>query len=284
MAGSYPDPISYRMAYDVDGCVGFSYPESTGVITPISGANLAEMNDEDSTQVNFGISNATGNFGIIFPENRDLAGYMCAYLNGISTAGAISTSPDTTNGLDGTWTVRANPWVMTTSASPSYRTAQQALSVTGIKAVRFRFFSDSGVFIFGVAQMHLYGQPSSSTPDRLVMWDPTASSLLAANALDWGNTPRSSSADRTFRIKNVSTTQTAQGIIISGEANTDFTPSVPGQYLYSSNGTTFTATLNIGDLAPTAVSSVLTIRRVTPSNAALGVHAFRVKAAATTWV
>lgn len=283
MAGNYPDPLGHRMAYDADGTVGFWYWESNNIVTQLTSTELQELNDEDSGSVSF---TGFGNFdiGLIFPETRDLAGYYY-YDPGNQTTIVLSTSVDTTNGLDGTWTSRVNPWIKSTSPPPAYRTAQ-ALSVTGIKAVKFQMNrASSGAFDDpNVRHIHIYGDtPSGATPDRLAFWDATLNQRINATYFDWGNVPRSSSADKQFRVKNLSTTKTAHGVIINAEALSDTTPSVPGQHLFSTDGTNFTATINIGDLAPTAISSLLTMRRVTPSTAALAVWTMRSKATATSW-
>lgn len=287
MAGNYPDPPGPRMAYDVDGSVGFYYPESTNVIVQLTAGDLATMNDEDNDFWDASIFN-NQRMGLIFPELRDIVGYFMYFSAGdFGTAGILDTSTDTTNGYDGTWTTRAANWVKSFSPAPGYRTSFNTLVVSGIKAIRFQASRiSSGAFNdFAPSQMHIYGTPNSGAViDRLVFWDPTTNVALAAAGLDWGNVPRSSSADKTFRVKNVSTTKTAQGIVISPEALSDTSPSVPGQHLFSTDGTTFTASINIGDLAPGATSSVLYVRRVTPSNAVLSAWAFRVKAVATAWV
>jgi hypothetical protein len=287
MAGNYPDVPGPRMAYDVDGSVGFYFSETTNLITQLTAGELASMNDEDNDSWDAGIFNSQ-RVGLIFPELRDILGYFMYFSSGdFGSALILDTSTDTTNGLDGTWTTRAANWVKSFTPTPGYRTGINTLVVTGIKAIRFQANRvGSGAFNdFAPSQMHIYGAPNSGASiDRLVFWDPTSNVVLPAAALDWGNVPRSSSADKTFRVKNVSTTKTAQGIVISPEALTDTSPSVPGQHLFSTDGTTFTASINIGDLAPGATSSVLYVRRVTPSNAVLSVWTFRAKAVATAWV
>ena len=64
---------------------------------------------------------------------------------------------------------------------------------------------------------------------------------------------------------------------------TDGSPSVPGQHTLSFGGGSFLSQVNVGDLAPGAVSGIVTFRRVTPSNAQLGLWSFRVFAESTAW-
>lgn len=288
MAGNYPDVPAQRMAYDADGTIGFYFEEAVGTITQHTNAQLREMNNEDNGSWTFSGAFNYVRIGFIFPELRDIAAYY--WYTSAGDWGQIwelDTSTNTTNGLDGTWTTQVNPWIKSLTATPGYRNLINNLSVTATKAIRFRAFRiGSGAFNdVSASQLHIYGKPNSASAiDRLVFWDPSASAQLLGPAFDWGNVPRSSSADKTFRVKNVSTVKTAQSIVVSAEAITDTSPSVPGQMLFSTDGTTFTATINIGDLAPGAVSSVLTMRRVTPSNAVLSVWTYRTKAIAASWV
>jgi hypothetical protein len=64
---------------------------------------------------------------------------------------------------------------------------------------------------------------------------------------------------------------------------TDTTPTVVGQHMLSTDGTTFTSTITIPDLAPGAISGVLTLRRTTPSDAVLSVWDLRLSAVAASW-
>jgi hypothetical protein len=131
--------------------------------------------------------------------------------------------------------------------------------------------------------VHLYGEPApGENPNRLALWHPTLDQRVTPAYFDWGNVPRSSSADRLFRVKNVSSTLTASSVRVAMEALTDTTPSVPGQHSISSDGTTFLAQVNIGSLSPGAISGPLTLRRVIPSNAVLSLWSFRVFAESTT--
>ncbi len=115
------------------------------------------------------------------------------------------------------------------------------------------------------------------------MWNPSTDERVGPAHFDWGDAPRSSSADKTFRIKNLSGTLTANDVSVSLNALTDTTPSVPGQHLISYDGGPFQAQVDIGDLGPGAISDVLTLRRVTPDNAVLSLWSFRIFAAADSW-
>jgi hypothetical protein len=191
-------------------------------------------------------------------------------------------STNTTNGLDGTWTqVGPNvPVPSHPSVAPYYRDGIISATSLGIKALRIKLAGALG----GFSTLHLYGNPSAGqNPNRLAIWHPTTDTHVTGPYFDWGDVPRSSSQDRTFRVKNLSPTLNAVGIGLGLEALTDTAPSVPGQHTLSTDGTTFTATISISDLAPGGISPVLTMRRVTPTNATLGTWAGRLFAQATSW-
>ena len=284
MAGSYPDAPGHRMAYDRDGSVVVSV-DNTGVSSELDSAQKRALNNEfGSTTAGDGVSLPTGgHLAVIFPEVRDLAAYFLSSYGSYGDPSGVQVSTDTTNGTDGTWSAVALAFSVATAypVKPAYRQRITSVSASGIKGIRVTKSAAGNPP--SVYALHLYGAPSSSAGDRLELWHPTLDERLGASALDWGNVPRGSSADQTFRVKNVSTTLTASGITVSLEAPTDTTPSVPGQHLLSYSGGAFAATAAVGNLAPGAISGVVALRRVVAANAGLGVWAARVIADATTW-
>lgn len=285
MAGNYPNAPSNRMLLDRDGAQMYKIDGATNVVTQLTSGQVAKVNNE-STKV-FGTDyllhgqGQTATLLVFFPEKRDLAGYYYNTLNPV-TINAVEVSTNTTNGVDGTWTaVTAAGYGE--PVSPNFRTKIQGLSQLGIRAIRLR--SSVGAPSFGnLPTLHLYGNPSSGqNPDRLAVWHPSSDAHINGYYYDWGDTPRSSSADRTCRIKNMSATLTAEAITVAVDALTDTTPSVPGQYLISENGVDFDATADIGDLSPGGISAVLTVRRNTPTDAALSVWEPRIIASALSW-
>jgi hypothetical protein len=131
----------------------------------------------------------------------------------------------------------------------------------------------------------IYGEPApGQNPNRLELWHPTLDEKLPPAFFDWGDVPRSSSADRSFRVKNLSAVQTARSTRVAMEILTDSpAPSVVAQHTLSFGGGSFVPQVNIGDLAPGAISPAVTLRRVTPSNAVLSLWSFRVFAESTDW-
>jgi hypothetical protein len=294
IAGAYPDPPSYRMAYDKDGTIVVS--SLAGAITQQSAGTITQLNDE-SDNSNGPTINCDW-LAFIFPEKRDIDGFFVAMQRAVggSIIDKVEVSNNTTTGADGTWTQIQAQYTITggIAVNPNYRTDVKMVSSLGIRAIRFtpgaRGVSGSGAGSgnWTWPAVHLYGSISpGENPHRLALWNPTSDVRVSAAWFDWGDCPRGSSADKTFRVKNISSAQTANTITVSVDVLTDATggaPPVGGQHTLSTDGTTFTATISIGNLAPGAMSGVLTIRRNTPSNAQLGVWAFRVQAAAATWV
>jgi hypothetical protein len=290
MAGNYPDAPGARMSWDRDGSIAATISDA-GTVSPISGAAMLSLNGEVNA-TNVVVHNSAGGgsrFGILFPELRDIIGYLVCWggIGGEPQITTLETSVDTTNLFDGSWTTQANPYSVSSAGDKTaMRTSIDALALTGIKAIRWRVTSggNAATDTASFFQVHLYGGPSAGqNPDRLRLWHPTLDQEIGGAHFDWGNVPRNSSADKLFRVKNNSSTLTANTITLSTDALTDTTPSVPGQHLLSLDGTTFAATRVITSLAPGAISGSVMLRRTTPSNASLSMWWARVRASAASW-
>jgi hypothetical protein len=282
MAGNYPDAPSWRMAYDRDGTQ--VYRVAGGTPFALTNASVASMNDEDGDS--YALTGA-GYLAFLFPELRDLDGFSFYWANVGGSGSASLTSPqvstDTTNGFDGTWTTITAP-TNAGSINPGYRTSIASSTALAIRGVRFTT-STSGAGQLAVYFLHLYGEIApGQNPHRLDLWHPTLDERLTPAYFDWGNVPRSSSADRLFRVKNLSPSKTANAVRVAMESASDTTPSVPGQHSLSHNGGSFLAQVTIGSLAPGAISAPITLRKITPSDAVMGLWAFRVFAESTDWV
>jgi hypothetical protein len=276
------------MPYDADGTEVYAVNVDTAEVIQVTNAtHIAKMNDETHDlawgadtdyDVSGGGANAT-RCALLFPELRDITAYFWGTSPGPS--GNVQTSTDTTNGYDGTWssgTAVVNGGV--SSVSPGYRSSITGFTASAVKGIRFPIGYNSADY--NVFTLHLFGKIASGNDNVLELWHPTSAARVGAAHFDWGNVPRGSSADITFRVKNKSATLTANSITVSMETATDTTPSVAGQHTISQGGS-YASTQNIGNLAPGALSGVLTLRRTTPSNAALSLWAGRVKAIASSW-
>ncbi len=268
MAGSYPDVPGRKVQYDLDGSAGFTFSGS-GTVALYNTAQLITLNDNTDT-VSYPASYST--HGLIFPVPMDIIGYYTVQNGGPAT---IQTSLDTGNGFDGTWTSQGTV-VTGPTMVPGYRTNIQTVSWTTIKAVRF-----SGTnYIYG---LHLYGTPSTGQPRWLAAWNPTTDTELSGAYFDWGDIAQGSMATRTFRVKNLGTL-TAQSVVVSVETFESYTPSVAATYTFSVGGGAYASTASLGNLAPGAISSVVTVRRLTTSDAPPSLHAGRYKFSVGSWV
>ncbi len=305
MAGSYADYPGNRMAADLDGSAGV-YIDATGTTTNLSTSDLLKISDESSDYYQLipttVVVNDTNRLAIVFPEARSVLGYFLgmtissAYVSGYPSYDIVlQYSTNTTNGQDGAWSTASSDAAATWGAhgsavlKPDYRTVA-SLGLSNIKGIRIAMTaSTSGLassYSFGggvrVAAFHLFGTPAAAS-DRLELFHPSLAQRVSPSAFDWGNVPQGSTADVTFRVKNWSATLTANSIVVAIDAPTDTSPSVAAQHYVSTDGINFTSTVNIGSLAPGAVSSVLYLRRVTPSNAVLGTWSGRLKATPGSW-
>lgn len=278
MAGNYPDVPSWRMAYDRDG---------TTVVRLDSTAS-SQLNELTTTQKQSLNSEVNGTLhadngtwlAFIFPEARDVDAILV--ISGGTQMENVQVSTNTTNGMDGTWV--AYPGVSVgTPGTIQMRTAIDSGTALAQRGVRFKTFDVVGSGE-AIQNVHLFGEIApGENPNRLSLVKVGADERIDPAYLDWGNVPRSSTADKTFRVKNLSSTLTARSVRVALEALTNTTPSVPAQHTLSYNGGPFLAQVNLGDLAPGAISATITLRRITPSNAVLGLWWLRTFAEADSW-
>ena len=298
MAGNYPDVPAPRMAYDRDGTVGFSVNLLSATVSQLSAANLAVLNNESSNTVfiyDSGGATADYAWGLIFPELRDIVGVRNFHSGfGGNGGGSLQYTLNSTNGLDGTWTSIGATGYSDTNVGYSktvMRTGISTISMLGVKGFRIRrnVGGAFGANTWNAITLHLYGSISSGqNPDRLRVWHPTLDEPLDDSTsadgafFDWGDTIRGTTQDRTFRIKNNSTTLTANSVVLSPQVLTDTAPTVASQMTLSDGGA-FTGVLDIGNLAPDTISSVITLRRTVASNAALSLWTGRINVNPGSW-
>lgn len=285
MAGSYMDAPAHRLAYDRDGSVGVAISQS-GLITALTSTHLLGINSE--TESATALPAGTYEVAIIFPIPVDISAIFLALpLGGSPYNVSVSTSKNTSTGVDGTWTTQIPSRSFLQDVKPNYRRDSAVTPIPGgINAQEVVGIKVSGIVsINGIRALHIYGSPSSSaTPDRLSIWHPSSDVPAPPAFFDWGNAPRASSADKSFRVKNLSPTLTAEEVVVYIEALTPGVPSVSGMHLLSENGgSTFLTSVTIPSLAPGAISPVLVLRRVVPSNAAVSVWSARIGADVGSW-
>jgi hypothetical protein len=286
-----PTPPGMRVAYHEDGSliVGW-YPGLTGPVTlnntqarnlnSFTGASLYGHNvDQGSSLI----------LACVFPEQRDLKGlYLTFSHDANDKVGDIYTSVDTTNGQDGTWVDSGvditAPQLLNCQAT--YRTGITTVSVNGVRGVRVQNLAPGRSFVTTayVSNFHVYADTLAATAsDRLQLWHPTLDQPITVTDFDAGDVQRGSSTDKTFRLKNVSVALTAQGSGVTVGISGDSSPSLLTQVLVSNDGTNFAATASVGDLAPGALSSVLTVRYNISMSQPLGAWSPYILPTVTSW-
>lgn len=276
MAGFYPDVPANRFAYHLDGTTVLLRDGSNNLYDMT--ASAANINDEDFA-TGYNVDSRNGII-FIFPELRNVLGYFFSQSTNSSWLSSLTleSSTDTTNGLDGTWVMVANPFQMVTNTLvPQYRQNINTVSATSVKAVRFNFVEGSGTN--EIRGLHLYGNiPVTQNPNRLIFWEPVNNNEAPGPYFDWGDMPLSTAATKQFRVKNNSSTLTANSITLSAGP---VTYSMALQY--STDNVSFASSVNIGNLAPGATSSVLYVKRTVPGGESLRVQAIGLRAAAASW-
>lgn len=286
MAGNYMDAPNDRLAWDRDGSI-LTYITPSGEVYAQPSSTRRAVNAETETSAQFPIS--TAQVAVVFPIPTDCSAVFIATADPV-TDGVLYSSKDTTNGLDGTWTLQTySPVVTQVVVKPYYRVSNRLVRLlpnstsSDLRGIRFQ--KSAGNLTNGLRALHIYGQPSpGATKDRLALWRPDTDAKLPPTWFDWGNVPRSTSADRQFRVKNLSSDLIAGDIDVYVEALTPGDPGVDNMHTISDNGgATFLSSLVLPDLAPGEISDVLTLRRVVPENALVSTWSARIAADVNEW-
>lgn len=285
MAGSYPDVPSRRMAWDDDGTIGFYQNQSVKPApTVLNTTQKVELNDEDNASVAFGGGSGNGQtwwFWHFFPEQREFDGIFAA-VAGTGHNGAVHTSVDTTNGIDGTWVQQVADLPNYNEIYPSnYRTGITSVAVSNVRSIRTVTTAQSNQGNPNVMCYHVYGEITpGQTPDRLLYVD-SGTGLEFGLPIDYGDIPRGSAADRQFKLRNNSGTLTATTVQMTAESlylNS-------GAWFTFSDGGAFQSTLPLtaGSIGPGADSATVTLRRIVPDSESTGLHVARVQVSVGTW-
>lgn len=281
----YPALPGHRLAWDREAD-GFFFLASAPGASAMSEPQRQDLNNEQDAAAL--AQNAAGPVvayvGVLFTELMNIDGLYIATSPGTNITD-IETSTDTTDGKNGTWAVAESgapvlgqDFTTTPSVGAQWRNEIATKNFNGIKAIRFKY---PGGAIITYYALHLYGEPVA-TGERLSVWDPALDQRYSIAGLDFGDAPRRSSADLTFRVKNLGALVSNAVTLAVEDIVTPATgPDVNSQFLLSIDGRTFGPTASIGTLTPGQVSPLCYLRRVTPTNAALGLWALRLLASGT---
>ena len=292
MAGTYDDVPGQKIAYDVDGSVVVVI-NYLGVRTVQNLAFAQELLDYDATNAyTTPAGTVTEYVSIVFSQPRTLRGLWGTVERSSAGIGGNPSwgtqySLNTTDGQDGTWTTLfadniAPTWgshgIQRSSAiEPENRTEIHTLAspITGVAGFRVKLNS-SNTRDAMLRTLYLFGEVTS--PAYLEFWHPTLDQALDGAYFDWGNTTIGYDGDRDFRIKNTNPTLQAHDVTVSFDTLAVDSPSPTTCYTVSEDGVTFYASRNIGHLAASTISGVLTVRRETDLAATLGLTELRIKA------
>jgi hypothetical protein len=280
--GLYADPIAERMPWHVDGTI-FLTSDSGNTTYLQTSTTMQQMNDEDGSNVGERMTNAYGGYYIfLFPQLRDIAGYFWAQ-NSAGNGGTIQTSVNTTNGIDGTWTTQVASRVNVNGLA-TWRLGVQALSVTSVKAIRFSDNMGGGEAVHAI---HIYGKRQAGTApvDSLDIWHPTLDQPISATPalLDMAEVARLATATKTFRVKNLSSSKTANTVGVALVIETDAPVSLVGTIQFSFGGGAYANTASLGNLAAGAISGLVTVRYSPGASASLGPYVQRIVATAASF-
>ena len=314
MAGSWPDCPSRKIAYHDDGTVVVGRYEDLGApyenFYEWSVAGVNELNDLDHQTISPSWPNtysASTRFGPIitvltrvetawiFPELRDIYGFVGELHHAGGSVNEIwldvYTSPDTTNGIDGTWTHQffyyTGSNVIVDGTPESWRTMIVPLSVPGTRSVRVR--SNNGVTSkeFEWRAVYIFGTiASTETPDRILYVDDNTGPEFT-KPMDWGDVPRGTTLDRDIYLLNNSATLAAGGVMVL-DFTTLYNSSDTWYQIKSTAGGAFADTFNVPTMAaatryPTGTDT-FTVRLTVPDDEPLSIYeAILELSPATSW-
>jgi len=274
MAGNYPDVPEHRIAYDLDGTQLFF---NGGQLTL---GYLQSANNEADDVIVGGYGN--GSYLFMFPFTLDVRGILARGWGQVNPYGSVQYSTNTTNGQDGTFVGTSGYSAAGGMGGAAHREQISAVNLTGVRAIYVHVNAAGGQA--GCYGLHVYGGYNVSADlNRLEFWHPTIAERAQAAYFDYGNVPRATTVTKQFRIKNMSPSLTANTITVTFDALTDTSPGTTTTYYVSTDGINFYGSRVLASLAPGALSPVMWVRRVTPSNAVIGVWDNRMKATVTSW-
>jgi hypothetical protein len=265
-------PTQLKMPLDLDGSIMmFNTASFTSTYTFLSTADVSQLQGESpakiaNTVLTPGSGGPTTNFFIVvlFPELRDLTGILVAMTGTLGTP-TMSSSPDTTNGLDGTWstvTITGTSAVLTnTDWWRSTLPATLTNNITGIRGLRILVQLSSGAGQFNILRgLHIFGAKTSGQTADDIQFLNSDGSTVSTKDFDYGDSAAGGAiTDTTIYVKNQSGTKTANNVVLSlvGSNPTDFTISTDG-------GSTFFTSRTLTSLAAGATQAVV-VRLTTPS-------------------
>jgi hypothetical protein len=213
-----------------------------------------------------------------------LTGILVAMTGTLGTP-TMSSSPDTTNGLDGTWstvTITGTSAVLTnTDWWRSTLPATLTNNITGIRGLRISVQLSSGAGQFNILRgLHIFGAKTSGQTADDIQFLNSDGTTVSTKDFDYGDIAAGGAvSDTTIYVKNSSGTKTANNVALS------FYGSNPGDFLVSTDGgSTFLTSALLATLASGATQQLIV--RYTPPALASGnatPRAANLRAAVGSW-
>lgn len=279
----------HRMAYDIDGsAVGYRYQDSValstifgnGVDSWLDSTSKQNLNQEDRPQVWGAYANKPGfAFWFFFPELREI-GEMCIQYPASGT-GSISEhklqgSPDTTNGMDGTWEDAVYSLPTPSADLDSWRSDMFIVSFSGpMKALRFGLRNSSYASTMKLCAIYIFGRKAATEqPDDILFCDIDGNELVSL--LDWEDRPEGTTEVQSLKMKNSSSDKIANNVNL--QLNHDnFT------LAWAADGP-WQSVLDIASIGPSSLSSQFFIRNeLGEPPLELGPRAARIIATVGSW-
>jgi hypothetical protein len=224
----YTPYLDCAMPYQLDGTVVKQIDATAGVVKTFSAAEMVELNDEDYSAIALAYYHCYNCWIILFfPELVDITQIFTlvgtqAFLTGPCIWGggaAIEWSPDSTNGLDGTWNAATVPdgYNANTMNLDSWRTGFKAMTgVTGAIALRIMYQDRYNYELRNIYILHLYGHKHvGETPDDILFLDPDDAYAEYDLPMDFGDIPSGTSLQRMVALYNDSAGLDANNITVT---------------------------------------------------------------------
>lgn len=293
-------PLGHLYDYVNDGSQIFSgrggYTAQDAAWTPVEMADAFRLTSTSGNQSASDDMDDTHWQGIIFPAARLVTGFMLIprWSDGSTPSRfRVYTSATATSCTSGTWDQQfsiTQEWggnVMPTTQQLRNGTHvvkfSPAESITGI---RFDTYYGSSLHVNSYLPICLVW--TTDVLDGLNVWDPTLDQPIPATTLDMNQNDSINNVGpltRQFRIKNTHSTLTAQSVVLAADSEVDANyGNLHAVLEFDVDGGGYNTTQNLGNLAPGAISPVITMLRPAPANQVTGTgRACLVKAIPTAW-
>jgi hypothetical protein len=257
-----------RFEYDIGGGSAYQGTDIDVITGALTSVQLGYLNGESKQNKVISISPAadpkTRVLWIFLPEKYNVSGL--GFLHLIESAPSISVhaSPDSTNGLDGTWLAATLPngdIPCNLDGDDDWRDKIRPCTFSeAVKVIRVAYTATIG----GTEQridiyaLHIYGTKASGEipDDILFLDDDEIDDPEFIRDLDFGDRPEGTTIQHRIKLKNSSETKTANNLSL-GLVDDDFVFSMD-------EGETWVTSATIATLSPSATTSSIIIKNTIP--------------------